>query len=148
MAEIDEISQQLGRLSAGIDGLKDLMVSHHSEADKHWDAIYAELRTIKHDQRNLEQKDVARSQALSRIGSKLRPLEDLPDKIDAIDRRLDIAEAAARSYDKLDTRLGLIEKLVWRASGIAAVIVAIGSIIGYLITRYGGEFIRWAMGKS
>lgn len=137
---IHEISEHLGRLSGDIAGLREIIVAHHAEADRRWNGIDVDLRDLK-------QKDAARSQALSRMGTKLRPLETLPGKIDGFNQRLGGVETAVKSVVSIDTRLRTVEKMVNRAIGIAAAIGAMGSIAGYLITHYGGQMLRWVMGR-
>lgn len=138
---IHEISEHLGRLTGDIAGLRDIIVAHHVEADRRWDGIDNRLAT-------LEQKDSSRRDALSRMGAKLRPLEALPKKIDGVDKRLEGMKPIIQSVGGIDTRLRTVERMVNRAVGIAAAIGAMGSIAGYLITHYGGQLLRWMMGRS
>jgi hypothetical protein len=144
---LHEISEHLGRLAGTYDGLKDLIAANHSEADKHWSWIEAELRTIKHDQRNLEQQNISQFEALRRMGDKLRPLEALPDRFGEVDKRIVAVETTAKQIGGLNERLSLVEKIVYRAMGMATLIVGLGSFIVYLVTHFGGEFLRWLIGR-
>jgi hypothetical protein len=72
------VRQMLGELLAGqksldskidskIDAVTQLNVSHNAEADRRWDRLDAELRNIKHDQRNVEQRTISLSESIKHI---------------------------------------------------------------------------------
>jgi hypothetical protein len=152
---IHEMSQMLGELLAGqraldakidskIDALDERIIGNHADAGKQWDRIDSELRTIKHDQRGLEQRSISQSEAIRRIGATVRPL---PEKIDAIDHRVAAVEIVNVRVDKLDERLGSIERLAYKLAGVAAAVAAAVTIFVPLVVHYGGEFVRWATGR-
>lgn len=152
---IHEMSQMLGELLAGqraivgiidtkIDALDERMMGHHAEADKRWDRLDQELRTIKHDQRGMEHRGIAQSEAIRRIGATVRPL---PEKIDAVDRRVAAVEVVNTQVESLTGRLGAIEKMAYRVAGMAAAASIACSIIGAIVLHYAATILHWLTGK-
>jgi len=149
------VRQMLGELLAGqraldakidsrIDAVTNLSVSHNAEADKRWDRLDAELRTIKHDQRNVEQRTIGLSESIKRIGSTVRPL---PEQIAAVDKRVAAVEVVNEQVASLTMRLGTIEQMAWKIGGIAVGVSSMCSIIGAVVLRYGGALWHTIAGK-
>jgi hypothetical protein len=145
---IHEISETLGRLAGTYEGLKELIISNHLAAEKKWDHIGEELTTIKHDQRGLERQNSDQSDAMKRMGDKLRPLEDLPGKIDSVDRRVAAVEVINARVDRLDERLGLIERVAYKLAGIGAAAAAGVTLFGYITLHYGRDVLQWLGGRT
>lgn len=133
---IHEISHEIGKLSGAVEGIRMLMLEHHGEADSHWDRIESEIRTVKHDQRNVEQNVHGMTDALKRIGDKVRPLEDLPLRF--------------ASYETNMDRIGVIEKkvtshqmIIGKAVWLAGFIVSAGTAALWVVEHYGGSIVRF-----
>lgn len=146
--QIDEISQTLGRIEAKVDASVERMTANHEESLRERDWVAKELSTIKHDQRNLEQQNYGNSEALKRIGDKLRPLEDLPAKIDGVDRRVEAVETVNMQIKDLNTRMGAMENLSIKLAAVAATVSAIATFMGYLLVHFGGYLYHSLFGKS
>lgn len=149
--QIDQVSHQIGSLSGAIEGLREIVVAHHQVADQWWDRLDAELRTIKHDQRGSEQKIEGiifklekGSEALQRIGDKVRPLEDLPARLTAIElntKRIDAIEAMVEAQKKVtETHSSILGRAIWLGALLA-------TPIWFALEHYSGAIIRFLATK-
>jgi len=130
-----------------IDAVDGRITSNHIDAERHWDRIEAEQRTLKHDQRGMEQKIYGLGEGQRRMSAKLKPLEEVPDKIDAVDRRVAAVEVVNAQVEKLTERLGSIEKMAQRIAGIAAAVSVACSIIGAVLLHFSSDLVHWLTGK-
>lgn len=130
--DLHPLFQQIGEVLSGLRGLHDKVDMRHAQAEKQADLVQAEIRTVKHDQRDLEQKfdgvvylmkqDVDALKATTVAGS--RAIEELTAAVETL--RQPVAE---------------IMTLRSRAMGIVFALGAVGSVVLYFL----GPFYHWAL---
>lgn len=145
---IHEISQMLGRVEAKLDALDERMTSNHADAEKHWDHIEAEQRTMKHEQRNLEQKIYGLGEAQKRVSLRLRPLEEIPAKLDTVDRCVAAVEVVNERVESMEKRVGKMEKLALTVSIYGGIAAGLMTVVGGVLLRYSGTIWHWLVGKA
>lgn len=127
-----EISAAIGELRAELRGVRDVMVEHHSSADREWEKLTIELRSIKLDQREMERK-----------------VESLCSHRENAGR---IEGKFETRIERIETRLTALDRVVDRAMTKAAAILAIVSVIAtgisFIIAHYSGVIIRAVFGKD
>jgi chromosome segregation ATPase len=75
-AEMNRAFQQIGELVGSLRALHDKIDLQHAVAEKQNDRLQAELRNVKHDLRDLEQKHDAAVHILTEDVSAIRKLQD------------------------------------------------------------------------
>ena len=128
---LHQISEAIGDLRGELRGIRDLMVDHQSIADKAWDRIDAELRNVKHDYRNVEQK----------VEGVVRAQSAAAQQVAAIEEEIS-------GDDGLKARLGTLERLVKRALAIVTVLMGIGTFFAFILAHYGVYLFKWLFGRA
>ena len=133
MADVNPLYQQMGELLGSLKALHDKVDIRHSQAEKQSEALQAEIRNVKHDQRDLEQKldgavyvvkqDVDALKATS--SGATRALGDLVAAVDALKKPVEEIMA-----------------LRARAMGVLLAISTLGSVFLYFF----GPLYHWALG--
>jgi hypothetical protein len=108
---IDEISERLGEISAGLRAL-DAKIGVLTDTQRGKDElIHAEFRTIKHDQRGIEQNQIIAGEDRKRVS----------DQLGAINARI----------GGIETHLGALDQARWKALGA---IVAVTTLVSLILT--------------
>lgn len=110
------------RLDAGFAGADQRRVENHAEARQHWDALYAELRTIKHDQRNIEAVN----------GGTVRGLRNLAEK----------TAANGTQIGAISKRLSAIETLGYKITAYATIGATLAATVMQVVIHYGGWILK------
>ena len=131
-SEMNPLYQQIGEVLSGLKALHDKVDIRHAQAEKLGDLLQAELRTVKHDQRDLEQKldgavyfikqDVDSLKAATVVTS--RSLEDLKVSVETLKHPVEEI-MALRS----------------RAMGVLLAVSTLGSVFVYFF----GPLYNWAI---
>lgn len=131
-SEMNPLYQQIGEILSGLKALHDKVDIRHVQAEKLGDLLQAELRTVKHDQRDLEQKfdgvvyfvkqDVDQLKAATVTTS--RSLEELKAAVETLKHPVEEI-MALRS----------------RAMGVLLAVSALGSVLVYFF----GPLYHWAV---
>ncbi len=131
-SEMNPLYQQIGEILSGLKALHDKVDIRHAQAEKLGDLLQAELRTVKHDQRDLEQKldgavyfikqDVDSLKAATVVTS--RSLEELKVSVETLKHPVEEI-MALRS----------------RAMGVLLAVSTLGSVFVYFF----GPLYHWAI---
>lgn len=126
-SEMNPLYQQMGELLGSMKALHDKVDFRHAQAEKQGEAVQAEMRNIKHDQRDLEQK--------------------FDGAVYVVKNDVDALKAASgvtsRALDELTAAIGALKKPVEeimalraRAMGMLLAVSAIGSVFLYFISPF------------
>lgn len=132
ISEINPLYQQMGELLGSIKALHDKVDFRHAQAEKQSEAVQAEIRNIKHDQRDLEQK--------------------LDGAVYVVKNDVDALKAASgltsRALDDLTVAIGALKKPVEeimalraRAMGVLLAFSTLGSVFLYFFS----PLYHWAV---
>lgn len=131
-ADVNPLYQQMGELLGSMKALHDKVDIRHTQAEKQSEAVQAEIRNVKHDQRDLEQKldgavylvkqDVDALKATSNGAT--RALGELVAAVDALKKPVEEIMA-----------------LRARAMGVLLALSTLGSVFLYFF----GPFYHWAL---
>jgi chromosome segregation ATPase len=106
---------------------KRLVLEQNKQRETEYDALSAELRNVKHDQRGLEQK------MLSYEERGKRDRADLLTKVDEVAKKVTTLEEPVKKLMEMRTR--------W--SGIVMVVVSVVTVVGVLIEAFGSTILSF-----
>lgn len=132
LSEMNPLYQQIGEILSGLKALHDKVDIRHAQAEKLGDTLQAELRTVKHDQRDLEQKlDGA-------VYFVKQDVDSLKAATVATSRSLEELTAAVET---LKHPVDEIMALRSRAMGVLLALSTLGSVFLYFF----GPVYHWAV---
>ena len=131
-SEMNPLYQQMGELLGSMKALHDKVDFRHAQAEKQSEAVQAEIRNVKHDQRDLEQK--------------------FDGAVYVVKNDVDALKAASgvtsRALDELTAAIGALKKPVEeimalraRAMGVLLAISTLGSVFLYFFS----PLYHWAI---
>ena len=126
-SEMNPLYQQMGELLGSMKALHDKVDFRHAQAEKQGEAVQVEIRNIKHDQRDLEQK--------------------FDGAVYVVKNDVDALKAASgvtsRALDELTAVIGALKKPVEeimalraRAMGMLLAVSTIGSVFLYFFSPF------------
>lgn len=121
-----DLSRTLGRLEEGQSSIESLIASNHHEAEKYWDSLGAELRNVKHEQRNQEQINSATTSAITSLSTDIK--------------------ASTTHLSTIDMRLTTVEHLGYKITAWATIGTTIAVVVVQVIIHFGSAVVKKIFG--
>jgi len=147
---LDEISRAIGRLEGTLSGLKDLVEQGNQSRAHDSEAMWNELRLVKHTANNAAQVNQSVGTLVANLKGNVDKLADMPTKIEGLEnqvKRIDgVDERLEEISHKVDGHDNVIRKASWTAGIITSLFILLFNVLGWLIDHF--QIIRHLVGKG